>query len=183
MRLLKNYTKTSSEIRLSDLAYVDIVVSYLAVLYIVEPVYQIGYSRLARACTSDKCYLLSRLCIHIYVMKNNLIRVVTKVNILKFNLACEFSVCDLTCLMLVSPCPKPGSLLSLCEITICILLCIYQLNIALVLLRLLVCHGKYPVSSGSRHDYGVDLLAYLRHRHRKALVECQECHECSYSKP
>ena len=183
MCILKNYTKTSSEIRLPYLAYVDIVIPYLAVLYIIKPVYQIGYGRLARACTSDKCNLLTRLCIHIYVVQNYLIRIVTKVNILKFNLTCELSVCNLTCLMLMSPCPETGSLLGLREIAICILLCIYQLNIALVLLRLLVCHGKYPVSSGSRHNYGIDLLAYLGYRHRKALVERQKCHKGSYGKP
>ena len=183
MCILKNYTKTSSEIRLPDLAYVDIVVPYLAVLYVVEPVYQIGYGRLARTCTSDKCNLLTRLCIHIYVVQNYLVRAITKVNILKFNLTCEFPVCHFTCLMPVSPCPESGSLLGLREIAICILLCIYQLNIALVLLRLLVYHGEYPVSSGSRHDYCIDLLAYLRHRHRKALVKRQECHKCSYGKP
>ena len=182
MCILKNYTKTSSEIRLSDLAYVDIVIPYLAVLYIVEPVYQIGYGRLARTCTSDKCYLLTRLCIHIDVVQNYLIRIVTEVHILKFNLACELPVCDLASLMPMSPCPESGSLLGLREIAICILLCIYQLNIALVLLRLLIRHGKYPVSSGSRHDYGVDLLTYLCNRHRKTLVKRQECHKRSYGK-
>ena len=183
MCILKNYTKTSSEIRLPDLAYVDIVVPYLAVLYIIKPVYQIGYGRLARACTSDKCYLLTRLCIHIYVVQNYLIRIVTEVHILKFNLACKLPVCDLASLMPMSPCPESGSLLGLREIAICILLCIYQLNIALVLLRHLVCHSKYPVSSGSRHDYCIDLLTYLCNRHRKALVKRQECHKCSYGKP
>ena len=183
MCILKNYTKASPEIRLFDLAYVDIVVPYLAILYIVKPVYQISYSRLARACTSDKCNLLTRLCIHIYVVQNYLIRVVTEINILKFNLTCEFSVCHFTCLMPMSPCPESGSLLRLREIAICILLCIYQLNIALVLLRHLVCHGKYPVSSGRRHNYCIDLLTYLCNRHRKALVKRQECHKCSYGKP
>ena len=182
MCILKNYTKTSSEIRLPDLAYVDIVVPYLAVLYIIKPVYQIGDGRLARACTSDKCYLLTRLCIHIYVVQNYLIRIVTEVHILKFNLACELPVCDLASLMPMSPCPESGSLLGLREIAICILLCIYQLNIALVLLWLLIRHGKYPVGSSCSHDYGVDLLAYLCNRHRKTLVKRQECHKRSYGK-
>ena len=87
VHFLQYHAEAVAEIRLLYISDVNAVIGYLALLYVVEAVYKVGYGGLARAGSADEGYLLPRLCEKAHIVENYLVRNITKVHVLQSNVA------------------------------------------------------------------------------------------------
>ena len=106
-------------------------------------------------------------------MKDYLIRVISKVNIIKYNIALKLNKLLCSVLMYIFPCPHIGSFVSLGKNTI-LKLCIYKSYIALILFMNLVKQPEYTLCTRKTHYNAVKLLAHLVDRLVEALIKCKE---------
>ena len=72
MCILKNDTKRSSQISLFNLVYINIIITDLSVLNIIETIDQVCDRCLSRSRRTDKSKFLSRLRVQSQIMKQNL---------------------------------------------------------------------------------------------------------------
>ena len=95
-----------AQISLFNLVYIDAVISYLAVCYIVEAVDKVGYSSLSCSGGADKGNFLTGCCKKVHIMQHNFHRHISEIHIVKYHIALElFVVHRAVCLMGVLPCP------------------------------------------------------------------------------
>ena len=161
MRILKNYSKRPAQICFFDLVDIDIVVSDLTVLDIIESVDKICDGGLACTGGAYKSYLLSGLCMEHNVVKDHLLICVSEINIIKGNITFHGLIgCCIVCLVVMLPCPVSCVMICLDDLSV-FLLRVYQHYITVISLSRLIKELKYSVSSGQRHDDGVELHTYL----------------------
>ena len=89
MCILQNNAKRSSQVILFDLSNVDLIVTNLTFLNIIEAVDQIGNGCLSGSGRTDKRDLLTRLCKQRYIVQNNFIRVVAEINMFEYHTPCS----------------------------------------------------------------------------------------------
>ena len=120
---------------------------------------------------ANECDLLARLCIQADIVQNHLIIVVAEVYMLEDNITLKLSVISGTlCLVVMLPCPGPGSLVRLSDGAICIDYCICQHNITVIDLWLLIEQTEDSIASGKSHDDTVQLVTDLVNWLLEALI-------------
>ena len=110
-------------------------------------------------------------------MQDDLVFIVSEIHIIQHDRAFLFCISD-GALRLVGmfPCPQIGPYRRLCQIAVLILFRIDQLHIAIIGLRFLIHQVKDSLRACRRVHYEVDLLADLRDRVGKALVQSHKSH-------
>ena len=108
--ILKHNPQTAPEIRFFYLVYIDIVIADFTVRNIVETIYQIGNSGLARAGRSYKSHLLPGLGVKGDVMQHGLARLIFKIHVIKAHVAAQAGISYRTVVMGMLPCPDVGAL-------------------------------------------------------------------------
>ena len=172
MGILEHHAERSSQIRLLDLIDIDAVIADLAVCDIVETVDQVGDRHLARAGSADKGDLLPRFCIKADVVQDDLVVVIAEVHIVEDDAALLLCISDRPLgFVRVLPRPKVRSRRRFCQNAVLILFRIDQLHIPFVRFRLLIHQVEDTMSSRRCIDDKVDLLADLRDRVGKALIQ------------
>ena len=170
MCILKNDTKRSSQISLFNLVYINIIITDLSVLNIIETIDQVCDRCLSRSRRTDKSKFLSRLRVQSQIMKHHVVFRISERHIIKSHVAFQLRICHCAvCLMRMFPCPQACSFFTLRKISLCILLCVYKSNISFVYFRLFIHQRKDAFRTGQRHDDGVELLGNLHKRLSKAL--------------
>ena len=153
MRVLQNYTQRLSKLRLLYLCDVYTVVSDFAVLYVVKTVNEVCNRSLARARRAYKRYLLTRLCIQLYIVQDYLAVIISEVHTVKHNLALHFGISDCAvCLVRVLPRPMTCPFFGLGDCAVGSNICVYYLDITLVLLRLAVHKIEQSLCACARHN-------------------------------
>ena len=95
-------------------------------------------------------------------MQNGLLRHIAEVHVEHGDVALQFGVGGgIVRLVVMLPCPVAGALGSLGDVAVLVDLCVDQMDIALILFRLLVHQLEDPLRAGQSHDDGVDLLGDL----------------------
>ena len=156
MGILKNDTKTSSQICFLYLVDVDAVITDFSVLNIIKTVNQVGDSCLSCTGTSDEGKLLSRSCKHLDIMQYNLFIRITEVNTLKFYIAFQLHKFQLAGFLIDSlPCPFFGTFFTFHKFSLCIFLHIDQCNRSLVGLRLFIEQIEDSFRTCHRHNHTV----------------------------
>ena len=183
MRILEHHPERPSKICLLYLIHVYPVISYLTVLYVIKPVYEVRDSGLPCTRRAHKGYLLPGLCKKLYVMEHHLIISISKIHVMHLNISLKQGIIRGTgCLMVVLPCPGMGMVFCGTDGAILTDPCICERHIPVVLFRLLVKHIKYPLRPGKGHEYGVKLRGYLIYRHIEALIKGKEACKLPYCK-
>ena len=141
---------------------------------IVKPVDQICNGCLSGSCTADKGHFLSRRSIQLDIVQHNFIRCIAKVYIVKHHVTRQAGISHRTIAVRMFPCPTASALFAFYKGTVGLFLDIHQGNIALVRFRFFIQQRKDALRACKRHDNAVELLADLRDRLRKALIERQE---------
>ena len=171
MGILKHHPQGMPEIFLSYLIYIDAVIPYLTVLYVIEAVDKVGDRGLAGSRRAYKGYLLPRKGKHFDIVQHHLFVIVAEINIIKHHISLKLHIGGgIAVLMEVLPGPQIGLLIGLLKLAVHIL-GIDKGYIAIVYLRLLIHQLKYPFGSRKRHYDAVQLLGYLVYWHHKALVQ------------
>ena len=95
-----------AQISLFNFVYIDAVISYLAVCYIVEAVDKVSDGSLSCSGGADKGNLLTGCCKKINVVQHNFLRHISEIHIIKYHIALEFFVVyRAVSLMSMLPCP------------------------------------------------------------------------------
>ena len=95
-----------AQISLFNLVYIDAVISYLAVCYIVEAVDKVSDGSLSSSGGADKGNLLTGCCKKIHIVQYNFLRHISEIHIVKYHIALEFFVVHRAVnLMSMLPCP------------------------------------------------------------------------------
>ena len=106
MGILQNNAKRVAQISLFNLVYIDAVISYLAVCYIVEAVDKVSDGSLSSSGGADKGNLLTGCCKKIHIVQYNFLRHISEIYIVKYHIALEFFVVHrAVSLMSMLPCP------------------------------------------------------------------------------
>ena len=142
-----------AEIRLLYIPDVNAVIGYLALLYVIEAVYKVGYGGLARAGSADEGYLLPRLCKEAHIVEDYLIRDVAKVHVLQSHVALYLGKLARGLL----PRPRSGVLGYFRQRAVYVS-GVDQSHLSLVFLAPFVHHCEYALRARQGHDYGVELL-------------------------
>ena len=174
MGILQHDSQGTAQIRLLNLIYINAVVTYLTILYIIKPVDQIGDGGLACTGGAHKGNLLPRFCVQFHIMQHNLIIVVSKVYPVKYHVAPQFHIVHrVVRLVLMTPGPAAGTLRCLHQFPV-LFPDVDQSHIAVVHLRFLIHHLEDTLCTGHGHDNRIKLLTHLVNGPVKALVEGQE---------
>lgn len=105
-------------------------------------------------------------------MQNQIKRIIAEINPIHHDLTLQLFVGDTSIrLMRMFPCPQIGAGFAFMNRSICILGCIHELYITVILLRLFIHKFKDTISTGRCHDDRVELLADLSDRLSETLVE------------
>ena len=153
MCILKNDTKRSSQISLFNLVYINIIITDLSVLNIIETIDQVCDRCLSRSRRTDKSKFLSRLRVQSQIMKHHVVFRISERHIIKSHVAFQLRICHCAvCLMRMFPCPQACSFFTLRKISLCILLCVYKSNISFVYFRLFIHHIKNTFRTCKSHD-------------------------------
>ena len=181
MGILKHDSQRAAQIRLFDLIDIDIVIADFSVRDIVKPVDQVRNRGLARACSTYKGNLLSRLRVQRNMMQHNLVFRVAEIHVVEHHASFQLPVrnCSVR-LVRMLPGPQICAFRGFCQTAVFIFLYIHQLHIAFILLRLLIHQIKYTLGSGRRVYHEVDLLAYLGNRVCEALIQSHEGNDSTY---
>ena len=108
-------------------------------------------------------------------MEHHLIVAVTKVHVVHYDIALEFSIFGFArVLMRVFPRPQAGALRALGKHAVFILFRVDEVHIAVVYFRRLIQQFKDALRARQRHDDGVRLLRDLVDRLVEALIQGQE---------
>ncbi len=183
MRVLQHDSKRPSQIRLLDLIDVDAVIPNLTILDIIEPIDQIGDGGLPRAGRTYESDLLSGRGKKFHVMQHDLLVVVAEINTVKHHVACQLHIIHgVIRLMLMPPCPTPGTLLALHQPAV-VLFHIDKCHITVVRFRLFVHHHEDTLRACHGHHDGIELLTDLIDRAVKALVKSQEAGQRTERQP
>ena len=107
-------------------------------------------------------------------MQHDLLVVVAEINTVKHHVACQLHIIHgVIRLMLMPPCPTPGTLLALHQPAV-VLFHIDKCHITVVRFRLFVHHLEDTLRACHGHHDGIKLLAHLIDRAVKTLVKSQE---------
>ena len=116
-------------------------------------------------------------------MKNYLAVVISEVNTVKYDLALHFLVVNsAVSLMTMLPSPYACTLFALFKLTVQVIFCINELNIALVCFRLLVEEVKHSACARGSLNNECHLLAYLCDRLCEVLVKGYKCYDSAEGK-
>ena len=92
-------------------------------------------------------------------MQNLLIFRIAEVHMVKNYISLHRLIgCRIVCLMIMLPRPHPGSVRNFRQISLFIIVCVYQLYISAVLFRLLIQQPKNPLRTRDCHDDRIQLL-------------------------
>ena len=175
---LEHHAQRAAQVGLADFVDVDIVVANLAVVNVVKPVNQIGDGGFSGAGGPYEGYLLARAGIQGDIMQHRILRHIAEVHMLHDNVALQLPVGGGAIgLVEMLPGPVAGALRGLTDVPLAINFSIDQMDIALVLLRLLVHQGEDSLSTGQGHDNGVDLVGNLGDGHVEAPGQYHKCHQ------
>ena len=191
IRILKNDSQRMTKICLLDLIDVDIVITDLTVCNIIEAVDQVRDRRFTGTGRTDKCDLLTRLCIERHIIEDLLFAIIAEVNIEETYITADFFIGQrsISVRMLPRPDIRCGSirlfsamrtlerqrflLRNFCQ-SIAVFLAVNESNISVVRFRLFIHKLEDTGGTGHRHDDRVHLLRHLGYRHDKGLRQLQE---------
>ena len=181
MGFLKHDPEGTAQVRLLDLVYIDIVISDLAVLDIIEAVDQIGDRGLAGACGPDQRDLFTGPCVDHDIVKDHLVISVAEIDVVESDVTFQFLVSRAVVglLVIVFPGPLSRMFLSLNDIAVFIVFAVDQHDVSLVGLRLFIQEIEDTLRAGQRHDDAVELHADLVDRHAETLVESEEARKAA----
>ena len=164
MRILQHHAKRAAQRRFLYLPYGYAVVCYAPALNIVEAVYKVRYGCLARAGGAYKGYLLTRLCVKRNVFQHVHLAVVAEGNVFKAHVPAHADKLARG----LFPCPNVRALAAFFKLAFFVHAGVYHNYVALVLFRLFVKQGEYPLRARKRAEHVVRLLAYFGHGHGEA---------------
>ena len=154
-----------------DLINVDTIKTDLTILNIIKTIDQVGDRRFTCTCCTNKSYLLSRFCIDLDIMQNDLLIIISKINIIKYNITFQLAIsCCSIILMIMFPSPQSGLFLALLDLTI-LLGHIHELHITFIHLRLLVKQLKDTICTRQCHNDRIDLLTDLIDRLTERFIK------------
>ena len=178
--ILQYDTERVAQVIFFDLVDVDAIVTDLTILDIVETVDQVCDRGLSGTGTSDKCDLLTRCCIEVYIVEHDLIRVITEIDIIKDYVTFQLDIIHTAvCLMGMFPCPHTGALFGFDDLPV-FFSGADECNITVIYFRLFVEQFKDSLRTGKRHDNIVELHTKLVDRLAEALIIGKET--CKFSK-
>ena len=173
--VLQHYAEGAAEVRFLYLVDVDAVVTYLAVLYVVEAVDEVGYGGLARARGAHECYLLTGFRIQRHVVQDELFGHIAEVHVHKPDVAFEFGVSDgAVRLMRMSPRPFARAFPALGDVAVFVDVGVDEFDISVVRLRLVVEELEDTSRTRDSHDDGVNLHRHLPYVERELSAHIEE---------
>ena len=180
--ILKNDSHRAAQIRFFNFIYIDAVIADFSVLNVVKTVQKICDRCFSCSCRADKGNFLSRCCVHFYIVENDFVRIIAKVNAVQYHIAFQFNVIGcIVCFMVMLPCPAACTFFRLFERSV-FFFYIYKCYVAFVHFRFFVEKVKDSFRACKCHDNAVKLLAYLVDRHIEAFVESEEACKSAKSK-
>ena len=181
MRILQHHPEGVTQIGLLYLFDVDVVVAYLAVLYVVETVDEVGDGGLARARRPDKRYFLPRSGDEVDVFEHRFFRDVAESHILELHFSRPSDVSrGVVRLVIMFPRPFARAFLALRDVAVSVHFRIDQRDVALVFLGFGVDEREYAFSARQRHKNAVHLLGHLPYGGAELSGILQEGHQHTY---
>ena len=178
--LLEHHPQGAAQIGLADFVDVDAVVADFAVVNVVEPVNQVGDGGLACAGGPHEGDLLAGLGVQGHIMEHRLLRHIAEVHMLHIDVALQLLVGGgIVRLVVVLPGPAAGALPGFVDGAVLIDAGVDQVDIALILLRLLIHQVENPLRACQSHDDGVDLVGNLVDGHVEAPGQDHEGHQAA----
>ena len=173
--VLQDHAQRPAQIGLFDLVDIDAVVTYLAVVYVIEAIDEVGYRGLARARRAHERHFLPGFGIERDVFEYELFGRIAEVHMLDVYVAFElFEGGRIRGFVIVFPSPKSRARAAFGELAVFVVFGAHERDIAVVLLGLFVYQGEYALRARDTHGDGVDLLrdhAHLAGEHHAQLQE------------
>ena len=152
--VLQNYGLRAAQVALLDLVDVDAVVADLSVRHIVEAVDQVGDSGLSGAGRANEGDLLAGLCVEADAVEDGLVGLIAEINVVQLDISTHLGVGDsAVSLVGVPPSPAACALLGLGDVALFVDLGVYQSNVSVVSLGLLVDNCEDPLRTGKSCEH------------------------------